>query len=75
MIIFHLAASLCSSDSPVQLVQGNTSIPETIRTKYRDVRSEVSMAVTMKNVVFWDIKTQFVLHRRHSTSPLQSPAG
>jgi hypothetical protein len=24
--------------------------------------------------VFWDIKTQFVLHRRHITSPLQSPA-
>jgi hypothetical protein len=21
--------------------------------------------VTMKNVVFWDIKTQFLLHRRH----------
>jgi hypothetical protein len=29
----------------------------------------------MKNVVFWDIKTQFVLHRRHITSPLQSSAG
>jgi hypothetical protein len=29
----------------------------------------------MKNVVFWDIKTQFVLHRSHITSPLQSPAG
>jgi hypothetical protein len=28
----------------------------------------------MRNVVFWDIKTQFVLHRRHVTSPLQSPA-
>jgi hypothetical protein len=28
----------------------------------------------MKNVVFLDIKTQFVLHRRHITSPLQSPA-
>jgi hypothetical protein len=28
----------------------------------------------MKNVVFWDIKTQFVLHRRHITSPLHSPA-
>jgi hypothetical protein len=28
----------------------------------------------MKNVVFWDIKTQFVLHRRHITSALQSPA-
>jgi hypothetical protein len=28
----------------------------------------------MKNVVFWDIKPQFDLHRRHITSPLQSPA-
>jgi hypothetical protein len=39
------------------------------------VRFEVFAAVTMKNVVFWDIKTLFVLHRRHITSPLQSPAG
>jgi hypothetical protein len=37
-------------------------------------RFEVFTAVTMKNVVFWDIKTQFVLQRRHITSPLQSPA-
>jgi hypothetical protein len=29
----------------------------------------------MKNSVFWDIKTKFVPHRRHITSPLQSPAG
>jgi hypothetical protein len=29
----------------------------------------------MKNAVFWDIKIQFVLHRRHITSPLQSPFG
>jgi hypothetical protein len=29
----------------------------------------------MKNAVFWDIKTQFVLHRRLITSPLHSPAG
>jgi hypothetical protein len=38
------------------------------------VRFEDFTAVTMKNGVFWDIKTQFVLHRRHITSPLQSPA-
>jgi hypothetical protein len=37
-------------------------------------RSEVFTAVTMKNVTFWDIKPQFVLHRRHITSPLQRPA-
>jgi hypothetical protein len=40
-----------------------------------DVIFEVFTAVTVKNAVFWDIKTQFVLHRRHITSPLQSPAG
>jgi hypothetical protein len=29
----------------------------------------------MKNVVFWDITTQFLPHRRHITFPLQIPAG
>jgi hypothetical protein len=29
----------------------------------------------MKNAVFWDIKAQFVPHRRHVTSTLESPAG
>jgi hypothetical protein len=29
----------------------------------------------LKNVVFWNIKTLIVLHRRHITSPLQSSAG
>jgi hypothetical protein len=38
------------------------------------VRLEVFTAVTMKNCVLWVIKTQFVLHRRHITYPLQSPA-
>jgi hypothetical protein len=33
------------------------------------------MAVTIKNAVFLDIKTQFVPHRKHITSPLQSSAG
>jgi hypothetical protein len=32
------------------------------------------MAVTMKNVFLSDIKTQFVLHRKHIASPLQSAA-
>jgi hypothetical protein len=39
------------------------------------VRFEVFTAVTVKNSVFWDIKIQFVPHRRHITSPLQNPAG
>jgi hypothetical protein len=38
------------------------------------VSFEVSSSVTMKNAVFWDIKVQFEPHRRHITSPLQSPA-
>jgi hypothetical protein len=29
----------------------------------------------MKNAVLWDIKRKFVPHRRHITSPLQSPFG
>jgi hypothetical protein len=29
------------------------------------VRFEAFTAGTMKNAVFWDIKPQFVLHRRH----------
>jgi hypothetical protein len=33
------------------------------------------MAVTMKNVVFWDVKTQIIPNRRHIMSPLQSSAG
>jgi hypothetical protein len=33
------------------------------------------MPVAMKNAVFWDIRTQFVPHRRHFTSPLKRPAG
>jgi hypothetical protein len=32
-------------------------------------------ALTTENAVFWDIKTQFLPHWRHITSPLQSPAG
>jgi hypothetical protein len=28
----------------------------------------------MKNADFWDIKAQFLPHRRHTTSPLQTPA-
>jgi hypothetical protein len=39
------------------------------------VRFDVFTAVTMKNVLFCDIETQFVLHRRHITFPLRSPAG
>jgi hypothetical protein len=35
---------------------------------YLDDRSEVFTAVTMENAVFWDIRTQFIPHRRHYIS-------
>jgi hypothetical protein len=38
------------------------------------VRVDVSIAVTMRIAAFWDIKPQFVPHRRHMKSTLQSPA-
>jgi hypothetical protein len=49
-----------------------TSIQEIVQNY---VRFEVFKAVIMKNAVSWDIKTQFVPHRRHITSPLHSSAG
>jgi hypothetical protein len=39
------------------------------------VRFEVLKAVTMKNAVVWDLKTQIVPHKKYNTSLLQSPAG
>jgi hypothetical protein len=44
-------------------------------TKLYFVGFVVITAVTVKTAVFWDIKTEFVLHRRHITSPLQGQAG
>jgi hypothetical protein len=38
-------------------------------------RFEVSMEMTMKNAIFWDIKTLFVPQRQHSMTPLLSPTG
>jgi hypothetical protein len=38
------------------------------------VKYEVFTVVTMKNVVFGDIKTQFIPDRRHIMSPLHRPA-
>jgi hypothetical protein len=38
------------------------------RTRVAYVRFEGFKAVTMKNVVFWNIKSQLILHRKHITS-------
>jgi hypothetical protein len=52
---------------------GSRTVLRSVNIDYE--RFEVFTAVTVKNVVFWDIKTQFVPHKRHITSPLQSPTG
>jgi hypothetical protein len=38
-------------------------------------RFEVFTAVTMKNAVFWDMKSQSVTHSKHSMSTLQYKDG
>jgi hypothetical protein len=48
---------------------------ELSHTHHKFVRFEVFTAVTMKNAVFWETKSQFIPHRKHITSLLQSPAG
>jgi hypothetical protein len=55
--------------------KGEFTLVLNVGTVQHSVRFEVLTAVTVKNVVFWDITTQFVLHKRHITSPLQSTAG
>jgi hypothetical protein len=44
------------------------------RGKNRTQNLNIEVYGEMKNVDFWDIRTQFVLHRRHITSLLHSPA-
>jgi hypothetical protein len=61
--------------NPVRTSQKTHYVSATESSRLMYVRFEAFTAVTMKNVAFWDIKTQFVLHRRHITSPVQSPAG
>jgi hypothetical protein len=38
-----------------------------------NIKFEVFMTI-IKKAVLWDIKTEFVNHRKHITYPLQSPA-
>jgi hypothetical protein len=40
-----------------------------------NVGVEVFTAVTMKNSLFRNIRTPFILQRKHITSPLESPVG
>jgi hypothetical protein len=52
---------------------------DTLSIRYRaqpdNAMFKVFTAVTMKNAVFWDIRTHFEPHSRHIKSPLESPAG
>jgi hypothetical protein len=52
------------------IAAANTSSEHVAKRKY--TRTEVNRK-SIRSAVFWDIKTQFVLHRRHITSPLLSP--
>jgi hypothetical protein len=62
--------------SPINLVYFDVRFSRSLaKSNITDVRFRGFTEVTMKNAVFWDIKTQFVLHRRHITSPLQSQVG
>jgi hypothetical protein len=53
--------------------ESRISLPQHQRLSYAKdvlhVRLEVFTAVTMKNGVYWDIKTLFLPHRRHITFP------
>jgi hypothetical protein len=37
------------------------------------LRLQIFTAVAMKNAAFWDVGTQFIPHKKHIRSPLQSP--
>jgi hypothetical protein len=43
--------------------------------KYVNIIFEVFTMVTMTNVIFWDVKTHFIPHTKHITSPLQRQPG
>jgi hypothetical protein len=68
-IVFIIRVTGIGELGATLVVTGNRS---TLRASVGD---EVFTAVTMENIVFCYIKTQFVPHRRHITSPLQIPAG
>jgi hypothetical protein len=70
--ILFAAITLVRSEVSSEPTNWGVSIGRKLNNDY--VGFEVFATVTMKNVVFWDINTQFILHRRHITSLLQRPA-
>jgi hypothetical protein len=68
----HAPTQLIPLSSPVQEQQSLSEGAQRKMSKHiHIVRFEVFTAVTMKNAVFWDIKLQFVPHRKHITSLLE----
>jgi hypothetical protein len=77
----HLSVSVFGVHGHAAVGMWNTQgVQETVALVWRNwlvdipVQGFSAITLTMKNGVLWYIKTQFVLHRRHNTSPLQSPA-
>jgi hypothetical protein len=67
--------SLLGYKPPVRTSQEIHYISATQPSQLMPCKVEVFTAGTMRNIVFWDIKTQVVLHRRHIISPLQRLPG
>jgi hypothetical protein len=67
-----LRISVFSPSKRVQFVARHTRDPHFtccyLRSQVSRVSVEVSRPVTMKNAIFWDMKTQFAPHRKHIVS-------
>jgi hypothetical protein len=64
--------SLLGYKTPVRTSQETQYVSVREPSQLMLCKFEVFTAVTMKNVVLWDIEPHFVLHRRHITFPLES---
>jgi hypothetical protein len=76
--MLHTAVSVQLVEGAIVVGNSNAIFPDDrclicIAIVLETVRFGVFTMVNMKTAMFWDIETQFVLHRRHITSPLQSP--